>query len=105
MFPRIQITTPDDLHDWRFSPWLLPDWLYTRVIIVDIGERAWMLAFRLLPLLHWRYFLWSMFEPGVDASAWTGRYRELIGVRWPVLFKSWRREIITGTWNETADAA
>lgn len=105
MFLRLKITTPDDLHDIRFCPYLLPFWLYTRVIIIDRGDRAWMFAFRLLPLIRWRYFLLDMFEPGVDASAWTGRHRQIMHWEWPWLFKSWRREIITGAWNETADAA
>lgn len=107
MIPRLRITTPDDLVDYRFSPWLIPDWLFTRVLIVETadGERAWMFAFRLLPLLQWRWTFIYAFEPGVDASLWTGRPRELIGWQWPWRFRSWRREIITGAWNDTADAS
>lgn len=46
-----------------------------------------------LPKLHWRYVLpWA--PPGEHvASDWTGRARELIGVRWPIGLRFHRLEL------------
>ena len=110
----IRFARPGDVKEPRFNFVHIPDWLYNLVIIAetDDGDRAWLLAFSLWPVLFWRYYpsAWGITEDplngGIDAVLWTGRDRELIHWTWPFLFKSWQREMITGTWNdETADAA
>lgn len=105
----IRFLRPGDFNEPRFSAYV-PDWLYSLVIIVetDDEDRAWLFAVSLLPVLFWRYYprAWGVpTDPAaveVDASAWTGRDRELIYWTWPVLFKPWQREIITGVWHDAA---
>lgn len=104
---RFRLTTPAALECPRFNAVYVPSWQYTRVIIVETvdGDRAWLIAFRLTPLIFWRYLLYVTDDITTDSRMWTGRTRELIGWCWPFMVKFDRREMITGAWNETADAA
>lgn len=63
--------------------YLFPSRHYDRLLIVG----GYVVAWRWWPFVRWRYFpcAWGTRHPGdaVEATDWTGRDRELIGVDWP----------------------
>lgn len=75
MKPRFRRPGEDD--------YLFPSRHYDRLLTV--GE--YVIAWRWRPFIRWRYFprAWGDHRagPGIEATNWTGRNRELIAVDWP----------------------